>query len=225
MKVEINTLFWDNGKDLTESHKQVMDHFGIPVNYHNINNIRPGNWMDQVLNNSKSDIIGFIDNDCVPINKDIIDYCCKYLSEFGSIIGIAQASNHIPPFNNIFVGPGFFFIHKDLWERTNKISMLETQRSDVCEEICRVLDINKVSYKAIYPTFFEKAPEEGAWRLGNYGYFGVGTIFDNSIYHLYQGRLQENRDLFKLRCEQIIDGTFSTKNMISSTNPYYGKTF
>ena len=156
MKVEINTLFWDNGKDLTEYQRKVMDYFGIPVNYYNINGIRPGNWMNDVLYTSKSDIIGFIDNDCVPINKDIIDYCCKYLSDFGSIIGIAQASNHIPPFNNIFVGPGFFFIHRDLWEKTNKLSMLETERSDVCEEICRVLDINKVSYKAIYPTFFEK---------------------------------------------------------------------
>ena len=63
MITEINTLYWNNGSYLIESHKKVMEYLDIPVNYHNIDGANPGLWMNYVLENSKSDIIGFLDNE------------------------------------------------------------------------------------------------------------------------------------------------------------------
>ena len=48
------------------------------------------------------------------------------------------------------------------------------------------------------------------------GYFGIGTIFDNSIYHLYQGRYNTNVELFEKRCQEIIDGTFNLEGAHNS---------
>lgn len=216
MNVEINTLYWDNGAYLIESHKKVTEHLKIPVNYHNVDGANHGLWMDYVLENSKSDIIGFLDNDCVPLNMEIVNSSIEYVTKYRSFIGVAQSSNHIYPYNHIFAAPSFFFISKKCWVDLGKPSFAENKRSDVAEEISYLAEENKVPYKAIYPTYYERSPLGGVWRLSNYGNFGIGTLFGDSIYHLYQGRYQQNADLFKTRCQDIVNGTFLTDGMIPS---------
>ena len=74
------------------------------------------------------------------------------------------------------------------------------------------------------PTYFEKGSSEGVWPLGSLGYYGIGTVFDNSIYHLYQSRMAENIELFVSRCKQVIDNTFTTEGFHTSTTfNYKGK--
>ena len=216
MITEINTLYWNNGSYLIESHKKVMEYLDIPVNYHNIDGANPGLWMNYVLENSKSDIIGFLDNDCVPLNKQIIETVIEDIIKSETFVGIAQSSNHIYPYNHIFAGPGFFFISRKCWNALGKPSFVENPRSDIAEEVSHVAEENKVFYRAIYPTYFERKPIDGIWRLSNYGNFGIGTLFGDSIYHLYQGRYQQNADLFKKRCDDIVNGTFTTDGMIPS---------
>jgi hypothetical protein len=74
-----------------------------------------------------------------------------------------------------------------------------------------------MKYRALMPTYFEKPSSEGIWPLSNLGYYGIGTVFDNSIYHLYQSRMAENIEMFVKRCDQVIDDTFNTDNFISAT--------
>lgn len=225
MKIEINSLYWNNGEELCKLHKEVMNHFKIPVNYYNCDNCPHGAWINSILENSNSDIVGIIENDCIPIKKEIIDECINYVKNSGTFIGMAQCSNHIHPFNHIYAAPCFYFISKDFWINTGKISFSENNRSDVGEELCRYCDERKITYKAIYPTFFEKPADEGVWKLTNYGYYGIGTLFGDSIYHLYQGRKKQNIELFKKRCQQVIKGKFNKKGFLSSTEFYNGKVF
>lgn len=223
MKVEINTLYWDNGSYLIESHKKVTEFLNLPVNYHNLNGVRHGEWMDYVLENSDSDIVGFFDNDCVPLNRNIVVYAVNYVATTKSFIGAAQCTNHIPPYSHIFAAPCFFFICRDTWIKLGKPSFLENSRADVGEEVSYVAEQHKLNYKALYPSHFEREPVEGVWKMGNYGYFGIGTVFANSIYHLYQGRMGTNADLFAERCSQIVSGTFTTENMFNSIDLYNGR--
>jgi hypothetical protein len=67
------------------------------------------------------------------------------------------------------------------------------------------------------PTYFEKPSSEGIWPLSNLCYYGIGTVFDNSIYHLYQSRMAENIEMFVKRCDQVIDGSFNTDKFTSAT--------
>jgi hypothetical protein len=216
MKIDIHTLYWNNGEYLIKSQKKVMDHFQIPVIYHNLDDYPHGKWMDEVLENSTSDIVGFFDNDCVPLNRQIVDYAINYVATNKTFIGTAQVSNHIAPYSHIFAAPCFFFICREAWIQLGKPSFSENTRSDVAEEVSYRAEEHKLSYKALYPTHFERESTEGIWKLSNYGYFGIGTVFANSIYHLYQGRFKQNADLFAKRCQEIIDGTFTTNGMRNS---------
>lgn len=221
--VGIFSLYWDNGQYLVENQKKVMDHFGIPVQYHHCNGLDHGTWIDLVMKNSTCDIVGIIDIDCIPLNREIVDYSINYAAQNRSFIGTAQCANHIYPYSHICAAAVFYFIHKGVWEDLGRPSFRANHRGDVSEEISHLAEENKVHYKALYPTCFEREPIEGVWRLGNYGYFGIGTVFANSVYHLYQGRYQQNAELFAKRCQEVVDGTFSTEGFFSSIEEYQGR--
>lgn len=223
MKIEFNTMYWDNTpNDIVQSHKTVTEHFGIPVNYYP-ENTNHGLWMDRVCRQSNSDIIGFFDSDCVPLNYDKIMECVKYIQQSKSFLGVAQVSNHIPPKSHVYAAPAFYLIHKQCWERL-QTSFTETRRSDVGEELTYNAEANGIRYRCLYPDTFESEPTEGLWPLGNYGYYGIGTTFAGTVYHLYQARMGQNIALFKTRCEEVVRGVFdnSTHNN-SRTFNYKGK--
>ncbi|QNI93263.1 hypothetical protein SynA15127_00146 [Synechococcus sp. A15-127] len=49
------------------------------------------------------------------------------------------------------------------------------------------------------------------WRLGNYGSYGIGSVFADRVFHLHQGRFANNVDLFVQICTSIRKGSFSTE--------------
>jgi hypothetical protein len=217
MKVEFNSLYWNNvDKDMLSAHQRVMDHFSIPMNYDNRDGHNHGMWMQWVINNSSSDVIVFMEPDCIPLNKHYLEYI-MYANRNETFVGIAQVSNHIPPKSHIYAAPAFYAISKKAYDKLGQPSFTETRRSDTAEEISYMAEEWDIKYRALMPTYFEKPSSEGIWPLSNLGYYGIGTVFDNSIYHLYQSRMAENIEMFVKRCDQVIDGTFNTDNFISAT--------
>ena len=149
-------------------------------------------------------------------NKNLFDYI-KYAYKNETFVGIAQVSNHIPPKSHIYAAPGFYAISKSAYIKLGNPSFTETRRSDTAEEICYMAEGRDMKYRALIPTYFEKPSSEGLWPLSNLGYYGIGTVFDNSIYHLYQSRMAENVDMFIKRCDQVIKNKFTTKNFTPAT--------
>ena len=193
-----------------------MEHFGLSVNYYHLPGFPHGKWMNEVLNNTKDDVVGFIDNDCVPTNKQVIEMCFEYAFKKESFIGAAQATNHIPPCSHIFVAPGFHIMSKKCYEKLGRPTYSETKRSDVAEEVSYVAEEKGVKYRALYPTHYDSPSTDGLWALSNYGYYAIGTHYMGGIYHLYQGRYQINVELFEKRCEQIVNGSFTVNGMKNS---------
>jgi hypothetical protein len=217
MKVEFNSLYWNNvDTEMLAAHKRVMEFFNIPMNYHNLDGFNHGSWMQWVINNSVSDVIVFMEPDCIPLDKKIFDYI-KYANRNETFVGIAQVSNHIPPRSHIYAAPGFYAISKKAYEKLGRPPFSETLRSDTAEEICYVAEQRGMKYRALMPTYFEKPSSEGLWPLSNLGYYGIGTVFDNTIYHLYQSRMAENIEMFVKRCDEVINGRFNTTSFTPST--------
>lgn len=224
MKVEFNSLHWDNvNKDMLDAHKSVMKHFDIPVNYHNLN-WNHGTWMQVIHSESKSDVVVTIEPDCVILDKQKVLDIIRYAYKNNTFVGIAQVSNHIPPKSHIYAAPGFYVMPTKLYNELNCPSFTETYRSDTAEEISYIAEEKGIRYRALRPTYFEGEPGEGLWPLSNLGYYGIGTVFEDTVYHLYQSRMAQNIELFVKRCSEIINNTFSTEHMTSSTTfNYKGK--
>jgi len=217
MKISINSLYWDNiSPKIYDSHRMVMSKFDIPIKY-NCSNISHGFWMDLIMKNVVADIYVFFDIDCVPITREAYDASLDYVIKHNTFIGNAQVSNHIEPKNHIFAAPSFFAISRECYYKLGAVSFIETHRSDVAEELSYVADSMNIGYKCIYPTKFDAVSEtDGIWNLANYGVYGIGTVFENKFYHLFQSRIQKNVDLFVNRCNQIATSAFNTDGMHDS---------
>ena len=226
MKIAVNSLHWDNlDPRMTAGHKKVYEHFGIPVAYTH-QNFDHGEWMTHICKNVAADIFVFVDADCVPICDKVfqegIDYCVKT----GGFVGPAQASNHFghPVPSHVFASPAFFMIPKQTYMKLRSPSFSVIQgRSDAAQELSRKADDVGIPYRCWHPTKYEHDLKTqnplGYDTLGNYGRYGIGTVFgDNKIYHLYEGRKGKNVDRFEQRCTEIVQGNFTGAGMLSSTS-------
>jgi hypothetical protein len=217
---EFHSLHWNNvDTDMLAAHKRVMDHFEIPMTYSNLDGVHHGLWLEHVVKQAKSDVVVILEPDCIPLNKAKFMEYINYAAARNTFIGIGQVANHIPPASHVYAGPGFYVITKSVYNKLGGISFLETPRSDVAEEICYVAESKGIHYRALMPTCFEKTSSV-LWPLGSLGYYGIGTVYDNAIYHLYQSRNAQNIELFIKRCDEVINGTFTTEGFYSSTEFY-----
>jgi hypothetical protein len=214
MNVEIHTLAWPNtDAKLVQAHTDVCKHLGIDVAY-TLQRLPHGLWMNEIMAQSKSDVVGFLDIDCIPTNKLIVEQSIDYCAQNKSFVGIAQASNHIKPCSHIFAAPAFFFIWRETWEALQRPTFSEVlDIADVAENVSYAAEMEGVRYKTLYPTHYTKTPDEGPWNLHTYGVYGIGTHFEGGVYHLYQARMNNNVELFVDTAKQIMDGTFTTDNM------------
>lgn len=221
MKIEFHTLYWPGtNQRIVDAHKEVMEKFGFPVNY-TIQRIDHGEWMSIILENSKSEIICFFDIDCVPLNREEIIYHINQARLRKNFTGIAQVSNHIPPAKHIYAAPAFFVIHKECWNKVN-VSMIAgsdgKRAGDVCELFTYAAEDMNIPFGLLMPKYYYKEPKEGIWNLSDKGCYGIGTIFCNTVYHLYQSRFSENIDIFIKHSKMIIDGNLNLKDFIEVKN-------
>jgi hypothetical protein len=223
MKASIHTLKWkDNNPQVIEHHKKVLDYFGLPVNYTE-ENIHHGQWIDRTLSTFDSEIFVFLDSDCVPIDGDAIHDAIE-LCQNGYLVGNAQVTNCIKAKHDLFCAPSFFVISKQYYEAIGKPSAVNNNRSDVAQEITRAAVEHEKRIKMYFPTSFQGVPRGGIWRLGGYGYYGIGTVYDNKMYHLYQTRYQKNVELFVETCNHILNDRIDQINrQYDSRDEWMGK--
>ena len=213
VSVEIHTLAWPNTNDkLVSAHYKVNKHFNLGIRYTR-EQIPHGQWMNKVLQEAEADVVGFLDIDCIPLNRLAVENAAAWAHENKSFVGIAQASNHIPPGSHIFAAPAFFFIDRQAWHDLGRPTFSETQQSDVAENVSYAAEVAKLRYRTLYPTHYTLEPSEGIWPLHTYGVFGIGTVFESGVYHLYQGRFADHVNLFSSVCDQVVEGTFSPNNL------------
>lgn len=217
MRAEIHSLNWtDSDPRLANEQKNVFNHFELPVRQHHLK-LDHSIWMDAVLKQSKADVVLFVDNDCVPLNRSAPMEAIRWAKKHQSFLGIAQASNHIKKGIHVYAAPAFLAISRSAWMRLGQPSCRRTARSDVAEELSWHAEEKGLNYKAWYPTHFHHHPShKRLWRLGNYGCYGIGSIFAERVFHLYEGRFRRNVDLFVQVCRDIRNERFNTEGYHSS---------
>lgn len=204
MKISIHSLRWtDNNPLIIENQKKILDHFGLPLNVTE-ENIHHGKWIDRTLNTVDSDIFVFMDSDCVPLSYAAVEESIQHCAN-GYLVGNAQVTNCIKAKHDIFCAPSFLVISKNFYNSIGKPSAVNNHRSDMAQEFTRAAVEREKRLKMYFPSTFQSVPSGGIWRLSGYGYYGIGTIYDNKTYHLYQTRFKQNVDLFVETCNYILN--------------------
>jgi len=220
-KFELHCLYWENANpEMVQLHRACLAHLGIDVIYTN-QTIHHDRWLNQLVQRRIDglDAIGFIDIDCLPYSADAVEAALSYALTAGSFIGLAQAANHIKPQLSIYAAPAFLVISRSAFQALGKPSLRTRHRADVAQDLSLVADARGFPYRILYPIGFNHSPEGGPWRLGNYGWFGIGTEYQGGFFHLFQSRLTKSQDLFRRKATEIMAGaTQPTSAPISSTD-------
>lgn len=214
MRAEIHSLCWPTADPLlAEKQAQVFRHFELPIRQHGIK-VSHGLWIDALLTQSEADVVMLVDNDCVPLKREAVLEAIQYAWARKIFLGLAQSSGHIDGGRHVFAAPAFLAVSRQAWEALGRPSFQPNPRSDVAQELSRQAEEKGLVYRAWYPTHFHRPSREGLWRLGNYGCYGIGSVFADRVFHLYQGRFGDNVALFAQVCDRICEGSFSVEGLL-----------
>lgn len=211
MKLEIHTVYDDViNPDIIKYHKKVFNYFGHEPIYtkKQIHPYNPGDLYDDIIKNSKADIIIFSDSDAVPINEnfytEIIKYCVN-----NYMIGVSQVTPNLNSIHEFYCGPAFMGITKKYYNDLGCPSFNDDVNldCDVGQQLTKKAIQLRKRIKLWFPETFQTVPVGGLWRYSSYGYNGIGSIYDNKIYHLFESRFSKNVDLFVETCNHILNGT------------------
>ena len=223
MNIGVYSLCWKNiNPKLIELHKKVMSKFDIEIKYTH-QNIDHGEWVNYILNTEKSDIFLFVDVDCLLLSRGVFEESIKYISD-GYMIGNAQVTNCIPAKHDLFCAPSYIGLSREYYESIGRPDARNNSHSDICQELTRSAVAREKRIKMYFPTSFQSVPSGGVWRLSSYGYYGVGTIFQNKTYHLFQSRFENNIILLEQTANYILlDRINQIQKKYCSTDEQFGK--
>jgi hypothetical protein len=201
MNAALFSLYWDNLDDRVPYYqKKVFDHFQIPLFQHRIDGLDHGAWMDWVLNHYEDlDATVFFDIDCIPLDiAKVTQHITTAVG--GTLVGNEQASNHLDA-SRLFAAPSFLAVARRIWKLTNKMSCKAHYDGDVAQLLTDTWEKRGIPVKLLPVTDFEVAK----WDLpGRPQSYGIGTTYDDAVYHLFECRTNENVERFIKKCEGVL---------------------
>lgn len=210
MKIEIHTVYDDViHPTLLTYHKKVFNYFGLTPIYtkKKIHPYNPGYLYNEILKTTDADLIIFSDSDAVPINDLFYDEIVKYCSN-NYIIGVTQVTPNHNTIHEFYCAPAFMGISKTYYDDLGNPSFEDEAKigCEVGQQITKKAIELRKRIKLWFPNTFQAVPRGGLWRYSSYGFNGIGSIYDEKIYHLFEGRFSKNIELFAEACEFILQG-------------------
>jgi hypothetical protein len=183
-----------------------------------LHNMTHAQAMDNIMSVTKSEVVLFMDIDCIPLNKHIIPTVIDYALK-GHLVGNAQTALHIGDGSHVFVAPSFMALSRKLWLEMGSPSFEPTERSDVGGEITWKADQAGIPVMLLRPIHYEKSPypvempdgrtfNPAYWVVNNIP-FGLNTTFslewDADVFHSFQSSLVQ-ADRFITKCSEVLSG-------------------
>lgn len=192
-----HSFYCDNiDSRIVNLHKEACNLVGLNVQYHATpiaqlenDGISPhrahGRWMEQLFDNQKEDLIGFIDIDCIVLCLSIVKLVEAEVNRNGTVVGVAQCANHLPSRNTPYAAPAFMVAKRSLWNRLGRPSLVANGDMDTAQSITMACLSNDMDIGLLMP---ESHSSEGiSWPLANAGSFGIGTVYGGgTLFHLFQ---------------------------------------
>jgi hypothetical protein len=189
-------------KEIIKSQKLVFEKFGFKIKQFNSNYFTHSVFLDiSTKYANKSALIIFFDIDCIPLSKFCITRIIDEIKNDVTLSGAAQSANHLNLSNNLYVGPFFLGVSISLIKNLKKYSFSSSDKGDVAQDFTNL--VVKKGFKLNF--WFPTSIEEPKWKLysKNHSEFGLGTTYDNLVYHAFESRYSDCSRFLK-KCEEVI---------------------
>ena len=189
--------------EVVKYQKKVFDFFG-----YTIHQIKPDNWqghggsIDLFLSNHKKrwEYIVLFDIDCIPLNGTVINDSINWVKNNNGLYSVAQKANHIPN-SIVYASPAFLAFSHKTYDLLGRPTFSCTDRSDCAGELTHKSIELGYEVKLMYPSNV-MIPK---WDLTNDIKFGIGTTYENNIFHSFESRKNSNQ-IFLNKCKEILNG-------------------
>jgi hypothetical protein len=161
--------------------------------------IHHGMTAENYIKDTDYDAYILMDNDCIPLTEHVFPFYFHYMIQ-GKIIGCVQRANHIENNEHVYAGPMMLGFTKELYERLDSPTLGPTHRGDTAEELTYVAEKAGVEVKLLWPSHYE----EKRWTLINNKWFGIGTTYEDMVYHAFEISKVKAQELFYAKCNEIL---------------------
>lgn len=178
------SLYWNNvDPRLVAAQKLIFASLNIELDQQLRHGLEHGEWMQEQLNSTGDDhVLIIVDIDCAPLNTAVLDRAVLS-ARSGKVFGCAQAANHRDK-NAIYAGPMFLALSGATWRRLGCPSLRADKSFDVGGRLTHAAQLHGVDVELLYPS--EVAVPK--WNLGQRGVFGLFTVYEGSVVHLFESR-------------------------------------
>lgn len=212
--MRFHTFYTKNlSEQLIEDHKKVCNHIGIDVTYHIQDAIDDydtlytahGKFMTSVM--EQKEIACFLDIDCLPHNKELIENAYNWAIENKSFVGNAQNISHTSMRNHIYAAASFLIVTKDAWNTLGNPDFSWFMQNEVQIDTAQLLTLRAdqigMPYQLMYPVGYD-GPEE--YKLSGYGIYGTGTLYPATWHYFRISKFKDSiPDLWTTRVNNILD--------------------
>ena len=229
--MKFHTFCTDNiPSSLINQHSECCKKLNIEIEYHYVsheNNFlriyeQHGEFMTLLMKYSSEDVVCFLDLDCIPHDRDVLQKSYDWVKQNKSFCGNAQNVSHTKMRNHVYAGASTLMIHKECWEHLGSPSMSCVFENDLTQiDTAQLLTLRAdqcgFPYRLFYPIGYD-GPEE--YELSGYGKYGRGTLYP-ATYHFFALTecLDNIPNLWTNRVENILNNQKIIPNYYSS---FYG---
>lgn len=181
--------------------KAVFNKFGYSINHVFNKKFLHGDFLNHICRTvTDTDYLIFFDIDCIPTRKE---WLAELLKEVGprTIVGAAQTANHLRDAKNLYVSPFFFAISTSYLKELNYPDMNMTEDMDAGQNLTETISRLGGNVRYWWPTHIE----EEKWSLYHpeHTRFGLGTTYNDAIYHAFYSRDNQS-DNFLKKCREVL---------------------
>jgi hypothetical protein len=199
-----------------QDHKQCCDKLELDVIYHKYPEFKEydevysahGNFMTSILEEEK-EIACFLDIDCLPYNKSILEKAYNWAKENKSFVGNAQNISHTNMRNHVYAAASCLFVSKDAWNQLGSPSLSWFTQNGNQIDTAQILTLRAdqigMDYQLMYPIGWDEG--EG-YKLGGYGKYGTGTLYPATWHYFRISKFKDEiPNLWIKTVESIITNT------------------
>jgi ABC-type transport system substrate-binding protein len=211
--MKFHTFYTNNlSEQLAEDHKKVCNKIGIEVQYHSEEFIdydsaytAHGKFMTSVM--EQEEVACFLDIDCLPHNKHLLEKAYSWAVTNNSFVGNAQNISHTQMRNHIYAAASCLIVTKNAWNTLGSPDFSWFMQNGVQIDTAQLLSLRAdqigMPYQLMYPIGYDGKEE---YKLSGYGMYGRGTLYP-ATWHYFRISDFNNEipDLWTTRVNNILE--------------------
>lgn len=212
--MKFHTFYTKNlPEQLILDHQKICDKLELKVQYHiedaiddyNTLYTAHGKFMTSVM--QQEQVACFLDIDCIPHNKKIIQNSYDWAIKNKSFVGNAQNISHTQMRNRLYAAASFLIVTQDAWNTLGRPDLSWFIQDEIQIDTAQILSLRAdeigMPYQLMYPIGYDG---DNHRMLGSYGMYGTGTLYPATWHYFRISEFKDNLpDLWTRRINSVFN--------------------